>query len=73
MMVNHSVDRFLNFFDWGKAIVLDIKAFYMVWLADVRSPGFWYLLNDGRTASIEVGDKASNCSVRPGDGLVSWH
>ena len=37
-----------------------------------RSPGFWHSLQDGTTASILVGDKARNCTVRSGACNVSW-
>ena len=66
------VDAFLNNFSWRRDIVLQVNQFYIVWLSDVTSPGFWYSLQDGTTASIEVGDKARNCTVRSGDDSVSW-
>ena len=65
-------DAFLNRFDWGNEIVLLVKEFYMVWLADVDQPGFWYSLQDGTTASILLGDRARDCIVRPGNDNGSW-
>ena len=65
-------DAFLNHFDWGNEIVLLVKEFYMVWLLDVDRAGFWYSLQHGTTASIEVGYNAKNCKVRPGNDNVSW-
>ncbi len=57
---------------WGHEIVLLVKEFYMAWLLDVDRAGFWYSLQDGTTASIEVGYNATNFKVRPGNDNVSW-
>ena len=65
-------DTFLNHFDWGKEIVLQVIEFYMVWLLDVDAAGFWYSLQDGTTFSLEVGDTTKKCKVRRGNDSVSW-
>ena len=65
-------DTFLNHFDWGKEIVLQVIEFYMVWLLDVDAAGFWYSLQDGTTFSLEVGDTTKKCKVRRGNDNVSW-
>lgn len=65
-------DTFLNHFDWGKEIVLQVNEFYMVWLLDVDAAGFWYSLQDGTTFSLEVGDTTKKCKVRRGNDNVSW-
>ena len=63
---------FFDGFSWGRGIVLQVKQFYMVWLTNLDSSGFWYSLQDGTTASILVGDKARNCTVRSCACNVSW-
>ena len=60
------VNAFLNGFSWGRDIVLQVKQFYMVWLTEMESRGFWHSLQDGTTTNILVGDKAQKCTVRSG-------